>query len=153
MGISAPLVSNAHRTRAFHDNAGHQGARHDHQVPAWPGGPEIGPGRRAAPAALDGVLKPREALLPGAVEIRGDGVPGRPRRIQPGVPNGVLGPRELDGPGARAATIVIGAALPVLQALEVGKHMDEGPFGETPGRPTVVIGGVAAGVSHGVDGR
>ena len=89
----------------------------------------------------------------GTVEVLGDGLPGGAGGLQPGVPNGVLGPRALDMERTRTAAEFVCAALPGLQALEVRKHMAEGPLAQTISRPTVVIGGLATGVAHGVGGR
>ena len=68
-----------------------------------------------------------------------------------GLDKGILVLAELDIEGTTGAAPGIGAFLPVLLALEVGKHVGPGPVDQPAVRPGVVVVWIPPDMCHGID--
>jgi hypothetical protein len=105
----------------------------------------------AAPAAVaDGHLQPTEAVLAFGVVIVRPWVAGARAGLRIGVEQRVLIAAELRGERPLAAAKGAFAALPALEAFEVGKHLTIRPAGKARGGEAVVVGAIAAHEGHGV---
>ena len=106
-----------------------------------------------APAVLDGLLDPPEALGGDAVEILVLAEADRLARLSPGVEQRIeaSAPAHIDL--ARAAAIGVLTLAPGLAPLEIGQHLPIGPaLGALVARPAVVVAPVAARIGHDIDG-
>ncbi len=141
------------RPTLFDQHALHQGARDHFQVGTGANRIDVRGDHGFAPAVAYRRLARPEAFRVGRVEIRAAPVAQRGSRFQEAADKGV-GSRNVHNIH-RAAAAVIARLRPGLVALrlaEVRQHFLVRPTGRAVGHPIVEVAGMAAEISHSIDG-
>jgi hypothetical protein len=152
-GFAAALALDADRAEPVEDDSLHLDACLDRQVGTAQHRMQERHRRRAAAAVALRQLVVAHPVLGGGVEVvvrgqaRGD--PGLDHRVHHRVRVATFAHRQRPA----GAVVLVGAALVVLGALEVGKEVGVAPAVAAGVAPAVVVGGVAADVDHRVGGR
>ena len=114
---------------------------------------QIGVGRAAPAAPVDGHLQAGEALLAGAVVVVGPGMACLPACLAEGLDQGIGIFAGLHAQRTAVAAEAVGPALPAFLALEIGQQAGERPLGQTPRLPVVIVAAMPADMGHGIDRR
>ena len=152
MGATTAGDGEAHRPAVRDLEPVDEGAAPEGQIRAAQGRAEIGVGGRPATPLPDRHLHRPEALLAVAVVVLGPAVAGLDPGLDEGARQGIGEPAAGDVQGAVRSPPPRFAAVGVLHAPEIGKHVRETPAGGAHRLPGVEIATVAAHVDHAVDG-
>ena len=149
--LAAPEVVHADDARALEPESQRLRVGHDTQVVAALGRPEVGARRAVPPAPALGGLDVAHAHLRRCVDVLAEGH----ARLDAGLDQdaGERMQRADVGDGKRPARapVLVGAALEVFQAAEIGEHVLEVPAAAAERRPAVIVLGRTPHVGGGVD--